>query len=137
MDGELRIELFVADVERAVAFYRDVLGFVEVSATDPRPERDGEPRAYVAVRRGRAMLGFGARAALPPDHPVVAAAGERVGRGVELVLEVDDLDAARTAALAAGATLASDVARRPWGWRDFRLCDPDGFYVRVTEHVTT
>jgi len=25
-----------------------------------------------------------------------------------------------------------DLALQPWGLRDFRLVDPDGYYVRVT-----
>jgi lactoylglutathione lyase len=27
------------------------------------------------------------------------------------------------------------IADRPWGVRDFRLLDPDGYYLRITERV--
>jgi catechol 2,3-dioxygenase-like lactoylglutathione lyase family enzyme len=29
-------------------------------------------------------------------------------------------------------TVAEDVTARPWGLRDFRLLDPDGWYWRLT-----
>lgn len=55
--------------------------------------------------------------------------------GVELVLEVDDLDRDRARVLAAGWPVVEDVQLRPWGLRDFRLVDPDGYYWRVTSVV--
>jgi lactoylglutathione lyase len=32
----------------------------------------------------------------------------------------------------ARAEIAEPIAERPWGLRDFRLADPDGYYWRVT-----
>jgi lactoylglutathione lyase len=121
----LRVELFVTDVARSVRFYRDVLGF-------ETPEDVAVDAGYVAVRRGDAVIGLGAAEGLPTDHPV-APGSTRPAAGVELVLEVGDVVAARDHAVAAGADLASDLARQPWGLTDFRLLDPDGFYVRVTD----
>jgi len=54
------------------------------------------------------------------------------GAGVEVVLEVDDLDAITRRVRDAGYAVAEPVQRRPWGLRDFRLADPDGYYLRVT-----
>jgi lactoylglutathione lyase len=124
MSAALRVELFVADVTVAVRFYREVLGFEPPHGTDVSP-------SYVAVRRGTAVIGLGSADALPADHPAARGTG-RAGAGVELVVEVDDVVAARDHAVAAGAELASDLATQPWGLTDFRLVDPDGFYVRVT-----
>jgi len=53
--------------------------------------------------------------------------------GVEVVLEVDDVLRERDRVVAAGWSLAEDLTRRPWGLVDFRLLDPDGYYLRVTE----
>ena len=53
------------------------------------------------------------------------------GAGVEIVLEVDDLDAVYESCAAAGV-VAEGLTDRPWGLRDFRFTDPDGYYVRVT-----
>jgi lactoylglutathione lyase len=126
MDGSLRVELFVADVQGSAHFYCSVLGF-EVMAAEAGSSGD-----YLAVRRGQATIGLGRADRLPADHPVARVAGTAPGRGVELVLEVADLDAAYERARAVGPAVTSELARRPWGLRDFRVTDPDGFYVRIT-----
>ena len=120
----LRLELFVDDLPAARDFYTRVLGFSAAPARD-----DG----YIPLHRGAARLALNARAALPPDHPIQAAPGERLGRGIELVLEVDDVAAAYAQVQAAGWPLAAPLAPRPWGLADFRVIDPAGYYVRVTE----
>jgi uncharacterized glyoxalase superfamily protein PhnB len=121
-EGALRIELFVADVERAAAFYANVLGFV----------RETESLDYVAMRLGAARISIGPMAALPASHPLRARADERAGLGVEIVIEVDDINAAFAAVTEASWPVAVPPGDRPWGLRDFRLLDPDGYYVRVT-----
>ena len=128
MPMSLRVELFVADVAASADFYRRVLGF----------EVERQDAGYASVRNGQVLLGLGAIANLPPE----AAAGpsqERVrrgrGAGVEIVLEVDDLDAAHAAVLAAGHPLSAPLTERPWGLTDFRLTDPDGYYIRVTDRT--
>ena len=54
------------------------------------------------------------------------------GLGVEVVIPVSDLDAIYENAQAHDATV-STLHERPWGLRDFRVADPDGFYLRFTE----
>jgi lactoylglutathione lyase len=125
MSTGLRLELFVDDVERAVAFYRRVLGFAE--------DHHVTDRRYVPMRRGQARIGIGRAAELPEDHPVRRTAGERGGLGVEIVLEIPDLEAAYHHAQSAGHPLASELVRQPWGLLDFRVLDPDGYYLRITE----
>ena len=55
-------------------------------------------------------------------------AERRPPTGVEIVLEVAELDRVRRA----GRPIAVGLASRPWGQRDFRLLDPSGYYVRIT-----
>ena len=55
--------------------------------------------------------------------------------GVELVLEVDDLEADRARVAAAGRPIEEDVSDRPWGLRDFRVLDPSGYYWRITNRA--
>jgi len=117
---ELRIELFPADLDRLVDFYVRVLRFELVS--DRR--KGSEP--HVSLRRGAVKIG-----AVPAWLPVDSAA-RAVPQGVELVLEVENLDAERDAVVAAGWPLESDVALQPWGLSDFRIFDPDGHYIRFT-----
>jgi lactoylglutathione lyase len=58
-------------------------------------------------------------------------AGDR-GAGVEIVLEVDDVDAMQERVRAAGHPITEPLEDRPWGLRDFRIVDPDGYYLRLT-----
>jgi predicted enzyme related to lactoylglutathione lyase len=124
----VRFELFVNDVERSLAFYAAALGL--------QPSPGYNPRGYVRVSAGGVRIGLQHHSALPAEHHFRPAhfAGPR-GVGVEIVVEVDDVDAAfaraRDAAIAQGGQV-EPLAARPWGQTDFRLIDPDGYYVRVT-----
>jgi uncharacterized glyoxalase superfamily protein PhnB len=53
-------------------------------------------------------------------------------QGTELVFDTDDVETERDAVVAAGWPLADDLQKRPWGVTDFRLFDPDGYYIRIT-----
>jgi lactoylglutathione lyase len=121
----LRIELFVDDLDTSIGFYA-ALGFAV-----ERREHD-----YASLRWGDAVIGLGPIAKLPPSGPGPGFTRERLagvrGAGTEIVLEVDDLDVALAAVHAAGHALAEEPTDRPWGLRDFRLADPDGYYIRIT-----
>jgi len=121
----LRLELFVEDIDTSIGFYAG-LGFAV-----ERREHD-----YASLRWGEAILGLGPIAKLPPSGPGPGFTQERVatsrGAGVEIVLEVDDLETALAAVRAAGHPVADEPRDRPWGLRDFRLTDPDGYYLRLT-----
>lgn len=133
----LRLELFVEDLERSVAWYVDVLGFRRVRG-------DGE---YVSLRRGDVVLGLGPVAKLPPEDPSRGQAPDRPaghtqervrrgpGAGVEIVLELDDVADVEAAAERVATQrwpLAAPLTDQPWGLRDFRVLDPDGYYLRIT-----
>jgi catechol 2,3-dioxygenase-like lactoylglutathione lyase family enzyme len=119
----LRVELFVRDVARSTAFYREVLGFETLRAA---------PSGYVSIGRDGAVLGLNAVAQLPPEHPARPRPGEPVGRGVEIVVVVDDVAALHARVTALGQADVSPLVTQPWGLTDFRLLDPDGYYLRLT-----
>ena len=121
MVADLRIEIFPDDLDRAVDFYVRVLGFSLV-----RDERNVE-WGYVALELGRVRVGAAWRSSVDP-------APRRPPVGVELVLETDDLDAARRRVVDEGWPVDDDVQAQPWGLRDFRVLDPSGYYWRLTEH---
>lgn len=118
-----RLELFVDDLEASIDFYGRVLGFVS-----------GERQAdgYTSMTHGDVNLALNLRASLPAEHPVQAVAGERLGRGIELVLEVTDIAGMHERLYLANWPLASALMHQPWGLTDFRVLDPDGFYWRIT-----
>ena len=121
MTATLRCEIFPADLDATVDFYVSVLGFELV-----RDER-AEPSPYVALTRGQVRSGAAARPEIPRRED------RRPPVGVELVLEVDDVDGERGRIAATGWPLAEDLTQRPWGLRDFRLLDPGGYYWRITD----
>jgi lactoylglutathione lyase len=127
MAASLRVELFVSDLPRSVDFYRSILGF----------EIERHQKDYASVRDGGVVLGLVPVTNLPesdgPGFTQAKLAGYR-GAGVEIVLEVDDLSATAARVAAAGYPMSEPQQRRPWGLTDFRLFDPDGYYLRVTHH---
>ena len=120
MAATLRCEIFPADLDATVFFYVSVLGFELV-----RDERD-QPSAYVALARDTVQVGAAARPEVPDPGQ------RRPVTGVELVLEVDDLEQEYARVTGARWPLAEDLTERPWGLRDFRVLDPSGYYWRIT-----
>jgi lactoylglutathione lyase len=119
----LRFEIFPDDLDATVDFYTRVLGF-RLTA-----DRRDQPDEYVSLQRGSVRVGAARRAV--PD----VSDARRPPAGVELVLEVDDVNAEHDRVLAAGWPLAEDLQDRPWGLRDFRVLDPAGYYLRVTDRT--
>ena len=119
----LRLELFVEDIAASKAFYTRILNF-----TAGETHGDG----YTPLSNGQVVLSLNRHAALPADHPVRRAPYERPGRGIELVLEVAEIDALYAHVCAQEWPLATPLQQQPWGLRDFRLVDPDGYYLRLT-----
>jgi catechol 2,3-dioxygenase-like lactoylglutathione lyase family enzyme len=118
----LRIEIFPNDLGPTVDFYTGVLDFDLV-----RDESAAEA-AYVALERGDVKLGAAAR----PDHRSDRG-HRRPPTGVELVLEVDDVEGELDRVRGRGWPIEEQLTVRPWGLRDFRLLDPNGYYLRITQ----
>lgn len=119
--ADLRIEIFPDDLDLTVDFYTRVMGFQLV-----RDERT-QSSPYVSLTLGRVRVGAARR---PPVDQTM----RRPPLGVELVIEVEDLDAAMARVQAAEWPIDEALMTRPWGLRDFRLLDPSGYYWRVTDY---
>ena len=127
-EAGLRLELFVEDVEASIAFYTRVLAF-EVA-------RHG-PGDYASLRLGGVLFGLGTVAKLPEEGGYFRRdiSDHRRGLGVEIVLEVDDVDGWHDRVAASGHPILEPLRDRPWGLRDFRISDPDGYYLRITSRT--
>ena len=79
-------------------------------------------------------MGIGPVAKLPEEGGYFGLdiATLRRGLGVEIVLEVDDVDGCQERVADSGHPILEPLQERPWGLRDFRIIDPDGYYLRVT-----
>lgn len=110
--------LAVHDAAAAIAFYAEAFGAVEESRfTGP----DG--------RIGHAELAIGTlRLFLADEYPEVGAVAPRTlgGSPVALHLEVADVDAVHSQAVAAGATSERPPADEPYGARQGAIVDPFG-----------
>lgn len=118
-----RLELFVDDLPASIDFYHRVLGFTL-----------GEQHSdsYTPVTFGKVNLGLNLRSSLREDHPIQAIENERLGRGIEIVLEVDDVAAMYEHVLSENWPMSAELRQRPWGLTDFRVTDPNGYYFRIT-----
>jgi lactoylglutathione lyase len=124
-EAGLRLELFVEDMAASIAFYTQVLAFKVARH---------EPDYYASLRWGNAILGIGAVAKLPEEGGYFRRdiSFHRRGLGVEIVLEVDDVEEWHARVTASGHPMFEPLQDRPWGLRDFRIADPDGYYLRIT-----
>ncbi len=125
----LRLELFVEDMEATISFYTQVLAFALVRH---------EAGSYASLRSGSVILGIGPIAKLPEEGGYFTRdiSSHQRGVGVEIVLEVDDVDRWHDRVTASGYPILEPLQERPWGLRDFRLADPDGYYLRITSRST-
>ena len=117
----LSMSLTVKDLEKSVAWYRDVVGFVE----DQRYERDGKLRSV-------AMKGGDIRFLLNQDD---GAKGwdRRQGEGFSFPFTpAQDIDSIAKRIKDNGGALETEPADMPWGVRSFRLRDPDGYRFAIS-----
>ena len=119
----LRLELFVSDLSISLDFYCRVLGF-EIG------ERKSD--GYTLVTNGEVELGLNLRSNLPDDHPVQSREHERLGRGIEIVLEIDNIEEFYENVIIKNWPIVGKLQQQPWGLIDFRVFDPDGYYLRIT-----
>jgi len=124
------ITLAVADLDRALAFYRDGLGFRTEGLIGTEFKGDEtSPDGTTAVFHldGGLMLSVYPRSELAKDAlvpPTAAKPGEfSIGHAVASRDEVDDVI---EQAIAAGATITDKPHGRPWGIYSGYFQDPDG-----------
>lgn len=123
---ELRLELFVNNIERSMEFYCGVLGF-----NVPKEIKSD----YISIRKGDVVLGLGEMEKLPDSHPLkISRDDQQVGLGVEIVLKVEDVYEVYNHVLAKGYSIQSKLTKQSWGMVDFRIVDPDGYYLRITSN---
>jgi uncharacterized glyoxalase superfamily protein PhnB len=110
----------VNDIEKSVAWYRDVLGF----AVKERWEDKGKLLG-VEMIAGDVIFMLG--------QDDWKKGRDRVkGEGVRVYCTTDqNLDRFAERIKAKGGTLAQEPLDQPWGMRDFAIEDPDGFKITI------
>ncbi|UOQ86907.1 VOC family protein [Gracilibacillus salinarum] len=120
---KLRLELFVKNIEETVHFYQRVLGFTAPSGINEK---------YTPITNGNVVIGLAKLEKLEQSHPLKTEGNQPNGKGVEIVLEVKDLEGTYERVLSTDYKIETPLKERPWGLSDFRLIDPDGYYIRVS-----
>lgn len=108
------VNVFVRDLDRAVAFYQGTLG-IDLQHASPE-------HGYAALSAGGVRLGL----AVPGP-----ADAELIGRHTGVGLTVVDLEAEHTRLTALGVRFTMPPTRQPWGGFMALIADPDGnvFYL--------
>ena len=108
----MRPNLPVEDLDRAVAFYREVLGFELAARMDDV--------GFALMKGGGAEL-----ALVTVPHPQPGGA----------YLYARDVEELLARCRAADAKIVAPLTTQPWGPRDFVVEDPDGHRIAVGERL--
>ena len=127
------VALRVTDLERAIGFYRDRLGFELL-------RRFGNGIAFMRIAPGVAghtqVIGlFDARLPADPRRPPWASAEPAATTLHHFAIEIDRRDYDATLACLREQGLVPDTAVHGWiGWRSIYVSDPDGNTVEFVCH---
>ena len=126
--NKLTPNLVVADVERSMAFYRDVLGFA-VQMTVP----EASPFVFAGVQSGRVEIFLNAIDAAAAEYPAFK---ERpIGGTLTLFIEVNGI-AAVYASLQPKVNVVMPLEKKWYGMTEFAFADPDGYLITFAERTS-
>jgi PhnB protein len=119
--------LVVAGAAEAIAFYAKAFGATETMRLVEPSGRIG----HAEITIGNALV------MIADEHPEMGIRGPRAlgGSPVTLVVQVDDVDAVATQAVAAGAKVVFPVKDQFYGERSGRFEDPFGHVWILSTHV--
>ena len=123
------VGIYVADVEAALGFYESAFGFERLHLD---AEENG---AYGELGTGETTLAFASHELVARHLPIAFRANtlDDDPAGVELTLELEDLDSGLERALSAGATLVAPPELKAWGQRVAFVRDPHGLLLELTD----
>jgi len=124
---KLTPNLLVANVDRSLSFYVDVLGF-ERGMTVP----EQSPFVFAAVTSGPVEIFFNDAATAITEYPGFAA--KPIGATGTMYIEVDGVDALHDR-LKAAMKIAMPLVTQFYGMREFAIEDPDGYVITFAERV--
>lgn len=127
-NNKVQIELHVPDFDRVLDFYGK-LGFKKVWHRSENNNAD-----YLVMEREGTLLNFwpGNERVYEQSYFKNFPKDTKRGYGVELVIPVDDVKAFH-GQIQGFAKIVNPLVERPWGLWDFRIEDPFGYYLRITE----
>lgn len=120
--SESKFELATTDPSRDTAFYAE-LGFKAVAKTS---------YGYVTLKAGPVVIALSPAKISSHDMASLSKV-RRPPLGVEIVLyTTENLDKQHARLVSLGLRPTA-IRLQPWGARDFRITDPGGYYIRISE----
>jgi catechol 2,3-dioxygenase-like lactoylglutathione lyase family enzyme len=113
--------VFVNDVARSTAFYRDVLGLQVTGDFGTIVQFEGGFSIHDAVNLLEKTY----------KKPGAFPQGPQGKDNIDIYFETDDLEAAYRAVVDSGANVIHPIETQAWGQRVFRFHDPDGHIVEI------
>jgi predicted enzyme related to lactoylglutathione lyase len=125
---QLRLVVEADDFDKAVEFYRDVLGLTEEFYL----ESDDDARV-IALQAGRATLEI----VNPAQRQLIdrMEVGRDVSRSIRVAFEVTDASLVTGELVAGGAELVASPTETPWGSLNSRLEAPAGLQITLFEEL--
>ncbi len=122
MTLNLRLELFVKDLQRSVDFYKNVIQL----------ELSSQNESSAMFKAENINLLLTQEDVISENHYFREIKTSRKGLGVEIILVVPDVQSYYQRICEMQIDLESELKQQEWGMTDFRLTDPDGYYLRIT-----
>jgi lactoylglutathione lyase len=113
--------VYAVDLERSIAFYRDVIGLPLKFVDAGYAEFDTGPCRFALYERRRADW--------------LTGIGTAPGPAAEVVFVVDAVDGEAERLATLGVSPLAGPTDRPWGHRTLHVADPDGFVVELAEEI--
>jgi uncharacterized glyoxalase superfamily protein PhnB len=126
--AKLTPNLLVANVERSLAFYVDVLGFAR-GMTVP----DESPFVFASVTSGPVEIFFNDAATATKEYPAFAA--KPIGATATMFIETVGVDALHDR-VKSSAKVVMPLETKFYGMREFAIEDPDGYVLTFAERTS-
>jgi lactoylglutathione lyase len=124
MKMNFRLELFVEDLKKSIRFYEDIIGLTF--------SKKNETGAMIKQDHFSLLLTYDN--ILDEKHYFKKGGLHPKGKGVEVIIVSDDIEKLYNRVLEKDYPIESNLELQSWGMKDFRIVDPDGYYLRLTSH---
>jgi catechol 2,3-dioxygenase-like lactoylglutathione lyase family enzyme len=123
---KLTPNLVVSNVERSLAFYRDVLAFALVTTVP-----DASPFAFAIVQSGGVEIFLNAPEPAIAEYP--AFRDRPIGGTLTLYIEVQGIKQLYET-LGTRVQIVTSLEKKFYGVTEFVIADPDGYLITFGEH---
>lgn len=122
------LEIHVPDFQKVKDFYGK-LGFRVVWEREPE-----EKKGYLVMERDNNILCFwpGNEFVWNQEYFRRFPSDTKRGYGVEIVIMAEEIEKVYES-IKSFANVVQELKVKPWGLKDFRIEDPFGYYLRITE----